>query len=152
MFYEIISNKVLIIPICSWGLSQLLKVIIVLIRQGQLDLRYLVISGGMPSSHSAMVSALATVLALVEGVGSAVFGISAVFALVVMYDAAGVRQSVGQQSIVLNRILRDLRARRPMTEWGRDLREFIGHTSYQVVVGGLLGIFVAWSWLTVAEL
>jgi len=149
VLYEIITNKVLIIPVCSWAIAQLLKMIIMLIRTRQLDLRYLVISGGMPSSHSAVVSALATVLAVVEDVGSVAFGISAIFALVVMYDAAGLRQSVGQQSKVLNRILRDLRVRRPMTEWGRDLREFIGHTSYQVIVGGLLGIVVAWSWLTI---
>ncbi|MFC2016743.1 divergent PAP2 family protein, partial [Chloroflexota bacterium] len=93
--------------------------------------------------------ALATVLAVVEGERSVVFGIAVIFALVVMYDAAGVRQSVGQQSRVLNRVLRDLRVRRPMTEWEHDLREFIGHTSYQVIVGGLLGIVVAWSWLTI---
>ncbi|MFC1919158.1 divergent PAP2 family protein, partial [Chloroflexota bacterium] len=149
VFFEIITNKVLIIPVCSWAIAQLLKIIIILIRTKQLDLRYLVISGGMPSSHSAVVSALATALAVVEGVGSVAFGISAIFALVVMYDAAGVRQSVGQQSKVLNRILHDLRVHRPMTSWGRDLREFIGHTSYQVIVGGLLGIVVAWSWLTI---
>ncbi|MFC1897604.1 divergent PAP2 family protein [Chloroflexota bacterium] len=149
MFYEIITNKVWIIPVCSWAIAQLLKVLIILIRDKQLDLRYLAVSGGMPSSHSAIVSALATVLAIVEGGGSVVFGISVIFALVVMYDAAGVRQSVGQQSIVLNRILRDLRTHRPMTEWGRDLREFMGHTSYQVIAGSLLGIAVAWSWLTI---
>ncbi|MFC1906230.1 divergent PAP2 family protein [Chloroflexota bacterium] len=147
MFYEIITNKILVIPMCSWAMTQLLKVVIILIRKKRLDLRYLVISGGMPSSHSAIVSSLATVLAVVEGVGSVLFGISAIFALIVMYDAAGVRRSVGQQSEVLNRILQDLRVRRPMTEWGRDLREFIGHTSYQVIVGSLLGIVIAWSWL-----
>jgi len=150
VLYEIITNKVLIIPIGSWVIAQVLKTLIILIQKKQLDLRYLIISGGMPSSHSAIVSALATVLALVEGVGSVAFGISAIFALIVMYDAAGVRQSVGQQSKVINRILRDLRVRRPMTEWGRDLREFIGHTSYQVIAGGLLGIAIAWSWLAIA--
>ena len=149
MLYELITNRVLIIPICAWAIAQLLKVIIILIRKKQLDLRYLVVSGGMPSSHSAIVSALTTALAIVEGVGSVVFAVSAIFALVVMYDAAGLRQSVGQQSEVLNRILKDLRVRRPMTEWGRDLKEFIGHTAYQVIVGGLLGIVVAWSWLAI---
>ncbi len=94
-----------------------------------IHLRYLVISGGMPSSHSAFVSALATSVALIEGLGSVAFGISAILALVVMYDAAGVRQSVGKQSVVLNRIIRELRLRRPIAELERDLREFIGHTS-----------------------
>ena len=149
MLYEIITNKVLIIPLCSWAIAQLLKLILVLIQKRQLDLRYLVISGGMPSSHSAIVSALATSTALIEGLGSAAFGISAILALIVMYDAAGVRQSVGKQSVVLNRIIRELRLRRPITELERDLREFIGHTSFQVIAGGVLGAVVAWLWFTV---
>ncbi|MFC2035705.1 divergent PAP2 family protein [Chloroflexota bacterium] len=149
MFHEIITNKVLIIPICSWALAQLLKVIIILIRKRQLDLRYLVVSGGMPSAHSAVVTGLATSVALIQGFESIAFGVSAVLALVVMYDAAGLRQSVGKQSIVLNRILHELRLQRPMRELGRDLREFIGHTAFQVIMGGLLGIVVAWSWVTI---
>lgn len=149
MLHEIITNKVLIIPICSWTIAQLLKVIIILIQKKQLDLRYLVGSGGMPSSHSAVVSALATSVALIQGLGSVAFGISAMLALVVMSDALGVRRSVGQQSVVLNRILRELRLRRPIAELGRDLREFVGHTQFQVIVGGLLGIVVAWLWLAI---
>lgn len=149
MLNEIITNKVLIIPICSWAMAQLLKVIIILIQKKQLDLRHLVSTGGMPSSHSAVVSALATSVALIQGLGSIAFGISAVLALVVMSDAAGVRQSVGKQSVVLNRILRELRLRRPIVELGRDLREFIGHTQFQVIAGGLLGVVIAWLWLAI---
>lgn len=150
MIYEIITNKVLIIPICSWATAQLLKVIIILIRKRQLDLRYLVISGGMPSAHSAIVTALATSVALIQGVGSVAFGIAALLALIVMYDAAGVRQSVGKQSVVLNRIIKEIRFRRPITELERDLKEFIGHTSFQVIAGGLLGVAVAWLWLAIS--
>ena len=150
MLYEIITNKVLIIPICSWAIAQLLKMIIILIREKRLDLRYLLGSGGMPSAHSALVSALATSVALLQGLGSVAFGIAAILALVVMYDAAGLRRSVGQQSAVLNRIIRELRLRRPIIELGRDLREFVGHTRFQVIVGGLLGVAVAWLWLTIA--
>lgn len=149
MLYEIITNKVLIIPICSWAIAQLLKMIIVLIQKKQFDLRYLVISGGMPSAHSAVVTSLATSVALTQGLGSAAFGISAMLALIVMYDAAGVRQSVGKQSVVLNRIIHELKLRRPRIELERDLREFIGHTSFQVIVGGLLGVVVAWLWLAI---
>lgn len=149
MLDEIITNKVLLIPIVSWAIAQLLKMIIVLIQKKQLDLRYLVISGGMPSAHSAVVSALATAVALTQGLGSAAFGISIMLALIVMYDAAGIRQSVGKQSVVLNRIIRELRLRRPIIELERDLREFIGHTSFQVIVGGLLGIGIAWLWIAV---
>jgi len=150
VLYEIITNKALIIPICSWAIAQLLKVLVVLIQQKQLELRYFVGSGGMPSSHSAFVSALATAVALIDGFGSVAFAISVILASVVMYDAAGIRQSVGKQSVVLNRIIRELRLRRPMIEVERDLREFIGHTSFQVAVGSLLGIFIAWLWLTMA--
>ncbi len=149
MLYEIITNKVLIIPLCSWAIAQTLKVIIILIQKKQLDLGYFVSSGGMPSSHSAFVGALATSVALVEGLGSVAFGITAAFALVVIYDSAGVRRSVGQQSAVLNRIIKEIRARRPAVEWGRDLREFVGHTQLQVIIGVLLGIAVSWSWLTI---
>lgn len=147
MFYQIITNKVLIIPVCSWTIAQLLKVIIGLVQRKQLDLRYMVSTGGMPSAHSAVVTSLATSVALTQGPGSAAFGISAILALIVMYDAAGVRQSIGRQTIILNRILRELRLRRPVTEVERDLREFIGHTKFEVVIGGLLGIAVAWLWL-----
>ena len=150
MLYEIITNKVLIIPIGSWAIAQLLKLILVLIQKKQLDLHYLVISGGMPSAHSAVVCALATSVALIKGLGSVAFGISAILALVVMYDAAGVRQSVGKQSVVLNRIIRELRLRRPIAELERDLKEFIGHTSFQVIAGGALGVVVAWLWLAIA--
>lgn len=149
MLYEIITNKVLIIPICSWAIAQLLKVAVILIRKKQLDLRYLVISGGMPSAHSAIVSALATTVALIQGFGSVAFGITGLLALIVMYDAAGVRQSVGKQSVVLNRIIQEIRLRRPLTELERDLKEFIGHTSFQVIIGGLLGVAVAWLWLAI---
>ena len=149
MLYEIITNKVLIIPICSWAIAQLLKVTVILIRKRQLDLRYMVISGGMPSAHSTIVSALATSVALIQGFGSVAFGITALLALIVMYDAAGDRQSVGKQSVVLNRIIQDLRLRRPRTELERDLKEFIGHTSFQVLAGGLLGVTVAWFWLAI---
>ena len=149
MLYEIITNKALIIPLGSWAVAQLLKVIIVLIRKKQLELRHLVSSGGMPSSHSALVSALATSVAIIYGLGSVAFAISVILALIVMYDAAGVRQSVGRQAAALNRLIRELRSRRPLMEVERDLREFIGHTQFQVIIGGLVGVCVAWFWLII---
>ncbi len=153
MLYEMVTNKALIIPIVAWAIAQLLKVLVVLAQEKHLDLRYLVGSGGMPSSHSAFVSSLATTVALIAGAGSVSFGISVIFALIVMYDAAGVRQSVGQQSVVLNRILRELRIQRqhPSDELGRDLRELIGHAQFQVIAGALLGIAVALFWAALAD-
>ena len=152
MLYEIITNQVLVAPLCAWAVAQLLKVFTTLVKEKRLDLRYLVISGGMPSAHSALVSALATSVAIVQGLGSVAFGITAILALVVMYDAAGIRQSVGLQSVVLNRIMKELRSRRPIAELERDLREFIGHTPFQVIAGAVLGIVVAWLWIIITTM
>ncbi len=104
----------------------------------------------MPSSHTALVCSLATAVAIIQGLNSVAFAITATLAVVVMYDAAGVRQSVSQQSVILNRIVRELMEKRPRDEVERDLREFIGHTPFQVIVGAILGIFVAWLWLTIS--
>lgn len=138
------------ISIFAWVVAQVLKVFVILVREKRLDLRYFVTAGGMPSAHSAIVCALATALAMTQGVGSAAFSIAVVLALIVTYDAAGVRQSVSQQSVVLNRIVREFRFRRPIAEVERDLREFIGHTPFQVIVGAVLGVLVAWLWLTIS--
>ncbi len=141
---------VFLVSICAWTIAQLLKVFIALTRKKRIDLGLFVSSGGMPSAHSATVSALAASVAIVEGFSSVAFGISAIFAVVVMYDAAGVRQWVGRQSVVLNRIVREIRFRRPVAELERDLREFIGHTQFQVIIGALLGIGIAWLWFTIS--
>ncbi len=137
-------NKVLIISVCAWLIAQMIKVFIGLIKKRRIDLRYFTSSGGMPSAHSATVCALATSVALVQGIDSVSFGISAILALIVMYDAAGLRRWVGKQSVVLNRIVEEIRFRRPVAELERDLRELVGHTPFQVIVGALLGIVVAW--------
>jgi|WetSurMetagenome_2_1015567.scaffolds.fasta_scaffold709733_1 uncharacterized protein len=143
---DLFTNRVLVIPIVAWVISQGLKIVFMLVQRRPLDLRYLV-SGGMPSSHSAVVCALATTIALTQGWGSAAFAIATILALIVITDAVGVRRSVGQQSATLNRIMQELRLRRPMTELGRDLKEFIGHTQFQVLIGGLIGIAVSWLWI-----
>lgn len=150
--YDIITNLALVIPVSAWAISQLLKIIVVLARDKRFDWWFLVRSGGMPSSHTALVCALATVVAMMLGFGSASFAIAAILAMVVMYDAAGVRQAVGRQSKILNRIVKELREKRPRDEVERDLREFIGHTQFQVVAGAILGILIAWVWLTISAL
>ena len=144
---DFISNKVLIICIVAWVIAQVLKVIVIYVQEKRVVWNYFITSGGMPSSHSATVCALATGIALTQGIGTISFTIAAVLAVIVMYDAAGVRQSVGQQSAVLNRIIEELRLRRPFAELERDLKEFIGHTPVQVVAGAILGIIIAWVWI-----
>jgi uncharacterized protein len=152
MLYDLITNWVLIIPLCAWVIAQLIKVLIALMQGKGLDLSNFVNSGGMPSSHSAMVSALATAVAMTNGFDSTFFAISVVLASIVMYDAAGVRQSVGQQSVVLNRIILELKRRQPLVKIEADIRELMGHTPFEVIVGGALGIALAWLWLFVAGL
>lgn len=142
-------SEVLLISASSWAVAQLIKVFRTLIKERRLDLSYLVSSGGMPSAHSATVCALATAVAIIEGLNSVAFGITAILAIVVMYDAAGIRRAVGRQSIVLNRIVKELTGRRSRSEMEQDLRELIGHSPFQVMVGGILGIGIAWLWLTV---
>ncbi len=146
-FYEFFTNKALIAPLIAWTIAQLIKVVIEIVTNHRLDLGRLVSSGGMPSSHSAFVSALATTVGLIDGVGSVTFAISVIFASVVLYDAAGVRHSVGKQAVVLNRIIREFRERRPIAELEADLKELIGHTAFEVAAGVLLGVGVALLWV-----
>ena len=150
MSYDLITNWVLIIPLVAWVLAQLIKVLTAVVKGKGLDLSYFISSGGMPSAHSAMVCALATAVAMTNGMGTSLFAITVVLAIIVMYDAAGVRQSVGQQSVVLNRIILELKRRQPLVKIEADLRELMGHTPFEVIVGSALGILLAWSWLFIA--
>lgn len=152
MFYEVITNEALVIPISAWAIAQLTKTAIALLQGKGLDFRYLVSSGGMPSAHSALVTSLATTVGMTQGFGSTVFGITVILALIVMYDAAGVRQSVSQQSVVLNRIVRELRLRHSITNLEADMRELLGHTPFQVIVGAFSGFALAWLWITIAAM
>jgi acid phosphatase family membrane protein YuiD len=152
MLYDLITNWVLIIPLCAWVLAQLIKMLIALSQGKGLDLTFFVSSGGMPSAHSAMVSALATAIAMTYGLGSTYFAISVILAIIVMYDAAGVRQSVGLQSVVLNRIILELKRKEPLVKIEAGLRELMGHTPFEVIIGAGLGIVLAWLWLFLAGL
>lgn len=136
--------KALIIPAIVWFIAQFSKLIITLIWTKKLDFSQLTTMGGMPSSHSATVCALATTLGKVNGFGSPLFAIAFFFAIIVMYDAAGVRRTVGDQSIVLNRILDELFKGNP--DFEKRLREFIGHTRLEIIIGAFLGIGLAWWW------
>jgi len=135
---------VLLIPLAAWCVAQVLKVFISSIKDKRLNFSQLITTGGMPSSHAALVCALATAAAIVHGVDSAVFAIAALFALVVMSDATGVRKTVGAQSTMLNRILDELFKGKP--EFEQRVRELIGHTIFEVSAGAVLGILLAWWW------
>ncbi|GJN12548.1 hypothetical protein PR202_ga30833 [Eleusine coracana subsp. coracana] len=111
-------------------------------KENRWDAKQLIGSGGMPSSHSATVTALTVAVGLREGFGSSLFATAAIFASVVMYDAFGVRLHAGKQAEVLNQIVYELPSEHPLAET-RPLRELLGHTPTQVFVGGVLGFAVA---------
>ncbi|MBM3150306.1 MAG: divergent PAP2 family protein [Chloroflexi bacterium] len=142
---SLLANKIIWVPAAAWALAQVLKLAIASIREKRFMLSYLTTMGGMPSSHTALVCALATTIAVVEGLGSPLFAVAAFFALIVMYDAAGVRQTVGNQSVMLNRLLDELFKGKAKVnpEFEQRLRELIGHTNFQVIAGALVGIAFA---------
>ena len=142
---SVFTYKLLLVPAGAWLVAQGIKFIMALIRDKKLDFSTMVRMGGMPSSHSATVCALATAIAIREGFTSPLFAISAFFAIIVMHDAAGVRQTVSTQSSILNKILDELFRGRPAFE--QRLREFIGHTRLEIVAGGTLGILLAIWWM-----
>jgi acid phosphatase family membrane protein YuiD len=135
------ENRILVASFIAWAIAQLTKTIYELIRYRELRLNRLVSSGGMPSSHSALVMSLATATGCIAGFDSAAFAISLVLAVIVMYDAAGVRRAVSIQARILNQMIDEAFQGKPFAE--KRLRELIGHTPTQVIVGGLLGIGVA---------
>ncbi len=134
-------NEVLLSSFAAWSLAQLSKFVIWKLRKGKFNLRILVSSGGMPSSHSALVTALATAVGIEEGFGSAAFAISLVLAMIVMYDATGVRRAASIQAHILNQILEELFKGHPISE--KRLRELLGHTPMEVLIGALLGIVIS---------
>jgi acid phosphatase family membrane protein YuiD len=144
IFIQIGKNKVFIITLYAWIIAQTIKVIIGVIRQRRFDFRWLIGTGGMPSSHAAGAACLAAVLGLEYGFDTAYFALAASFAIVVMFDAQGVRRSTGKQARILNRMMEDIYWKGRTSE-GR-LLEFIGHTPIEVLAGALLGILVAF-WL-----
>jgi len=141
-FTKILDNHVLIVAISASLISQVIKLFIEVFRQKKFNLRVLVGTGGMPSAHSALVSALATGVGQESGWDSNQFAIATLFALIVMYDAAGVRQAAGKQARILNQIIDELFQEGHKFNEDR-LKELLGHTPFQVIVGLFLGIAIA---------
>jgi hypothetical protein len=138
---EITRNKILVTTVSAWIVAQAIKVVIGVIRQKRFDFRWFVGTGGMPSSHTAGASCLATAIGLEYGFDSVYFALAAAFTLVVMFDAQGVRRAAGRQARILNKITEDIYWRGRIDEG--KLRELVGHTPVEVIVGFLLGITIA---------
>ena len=132
--------RFIIVPFSVWFFIQLFKVIWDLITTKKFNFKRILGAGGMPSSHSAIVTTLATMIGKEYGTDSAIFALALVFASVVMYDAAGVRRAAGKQAKLLNRILETPGL--TGVEVSEKLVEVLGHTPTQVIVGALIGVVV----------
>jgi uncharacterized protein len=140
-FGNILHNQVLLVAFLACITAQGLKLVIELIRHGTVNIKFLVTAGGMPSAHSALVGALATSVGLQMGWDSLEFAIASLFAIIVMYDAAGVRQAAGKQARILNQIIDELYQGQDFDE--ERLKELLGHTPFQVLVGLVLGVIIS---------
>lgn len=141
IFIEALHNKIFMTMISAWVIAQTIKVLIGVIRYKKFDFRWLVGTGGMPSSHAAGAACLASSVGLHSGFDSGYFALAAAFAIVVMFDAQGVRRATGKQARILNKITEDIYWQGRIKE--NRLRELIGHTPIEVLAGALLGILIA---------
>lgn len=138
-----IPNQALIAGVVALTLAQLIKFVTVWVKKRKIDIRTLVTTGGMPSSHTGLVVGLTTTVGILEGVHSPLFDVSLVFAFIVMYDAAGVRQAAGKQARILNKIVEELQHSLSFKE--SHLKELLGHTPREVIGGAILGVAVAFA-------
>ena len=144
------DNRILIITLTVWALAQTIKVFLGVVREKRFNFKWFIGTGGMPSSHAAGATALATTCGLSQGFCSPIFALAVVFALVTMFDAQGVRRSTGQQAEILNKILDDIYWKGKIES--QRLVELIGHTPTQVFAGAVIGLILSvilynfWFW------
>jgi len=140
-FSQFVQNRVLLATFIAWLIAQSLKVLLGVIRQKKFDFKWFIGTGGMPSSHAASVCALATAVGVTFGFYSPLFAVTTVFTIIVLFDAQGVRRTVGKQAEILNKVLDDLYWKGKI---GEDrLKELLGHTPIEVFAGAVLGITIA---------
>lgn len=137
----IFSNDVFIIAFLSWFIAQSLKVILTLLFKKEFNISRMIGSGGMPSSHSSSVMGMSTAVGIIHGYDSAIYGMALIVSFIVMYDASGVRRSVGKQAIILNKMFTDFYETHHIE--GGQLKELVGHTPFEVLAGAILGIIIA---------
>lgn len=139
-FTGFIQNKFIYVPFLLWFFIQLFKVVYDLVTTKKFNFKRIMGAGGMPSSHSAVVTGLATLVGKYEGVNTPIFAVSFILAAVVMYDACGVRRAAGKQASLLNKIIETPGL--TGMQVSEKLVEVLGHTPIQVFVGALIGIIV----------
>lgn len=135
---QLLNNEIIFIAIISWAIAQIIKMVLDVIATGKIDWELMFSSGGMPSSHSSFVCSMATAVGLSRGFDSVEFAISFVLAIVVMYDAAGVRRAAGSHAAIINKLMDSLNIK-----IDEKLKELLGHTPIQVGAGAILGIIIA---------
>lgn len=136
-----LQYKFLIIPTFAWFTVQIFKLLADAVVNRKLNFKRFVETGGMPSSHSAVVASLMTAIGLSEGFDSPIFAVSFVFSFIVMYDAAGVRLAAGKQAKILNQLINSKQVK---VDTNEKLKELLGHTPIQVFVGAIYGIIVGY--------
>ena len=140
-FGDILNNSVLYIAVITCLIAQASKLVIDLAKNRKFNVRVLVTTGGMPSAHSALVTSLATGVGQTAGWASPEFAIAAIFAAIVMYDAAGVRQAAGKQARILNKMIDELFSKDH--EFNEDkLKELLGNKTFKVIIGSVLGVTI----------
>ena len=140
-FAQLFQNRVLGATLAAWLVAQTFKVLLAVRRKHQFDVRWFLGTGGMPSAHSAGVSALAIAVGRQVGFHTPGFAVALIFALVTMFDAQGVRRSVGRQAITLNKLIDELYVKGQVNQV--RLMELLGHTPIEVLVGAALGCGIA---------
>lgn len=136
-----IAHEVLLAGTIACFSAQFLKTVTTLFKERKLNFRVAIGTGGMPSSHTALVVATTTAVGLTHGFDTALFDVAVVFSAIVMYDATGLRRAAGQQASVLNKIMDELSTTHSIKE--ARLKELLGHTKLEVVGGALYGVIVA---------
>ena len=140
---QLLSNYPLMTAVLSWFVAQVLKTAIDAYFNKGINWERMTGSGGMPSSHSSTVVSLAVAIGVSYGVASTLFALALIFAIVVMYDATGVRRETGKQAVILNRLLLDNPFSWTGEEFDKKLKEYVGHTPLQVLMGAILGVLIA---------
>lgn len=140
----ILGNRILDVVFIAWFVAQFYKVLVSIITEKRITLKRIFETGGMPSSHSSTMTALVTSIGLVYGTNNVEFTIAFVLAGIVMYDAAGIRRAAGKHAGLLNKLLERFNVKIGEKIYDGKLKELLGHTPFEVFIGGIVGIVVAY--------
>jgi len=144
---ELLQNRVLIASVTAWVVGQFLKIPLEYILNKRWNWGIIFSSGGLPSSHSALVTAVALTVGIQEGFNTSIFALAIAIAMIVIYDAAGVRRQAGIHAERINELMKNFIESRRFPE--EDLKEMLGHTPFEVIAGVLLGVLISWIMLVI---